>query len=69
MDKAILKKIAQEWAKGILLATNMDSFDEELEHEEQVYVLNEVHNIANRITKETASGSLPVIINKYYDFE
>jgi hypothetical protein len=69
MDKRILKQIAKEWAKGILLATDMDSFDKELNTDEQSYVLDEVHKIARKITEEDASGSLPQIIRKYYDFE
>lgn len=69
MDKKILKQIAKEWAKGILLATSMDAFDEELDIEEQIFVLAEVYKIANKITTEEESGSLPEIIKKYYDFE
>lgn len=69
MDKRILKQIAKEWAKGILLATDMDSFDKELDIDEQIFVLNQVHEIANKITKEPESGSLPEIIKKYYKFD
>lgn len=67
MDKRILKQIAKEWAKGILLATDMDSFEDDLEIDEQIFILNEVHNLANKMTKEDSSGSLYQIIRKYYE--
>ena len=69
MDKLILKKIAKEWAKGILLATGVDSFDDKslLSIEEQTFIVNEVHEIANRLTNEKQEGTLDDIIDKYYE--
>lgn len=73
MDKRILKKIATEWAAGILLhGTGMDSFSKEegLTNEEEGYIVEEVGKIALRITKgEIPSVSLTEIVKKYYDFE
>jgi hypothetical protein len=74
MQKRILKKIATEWAAGILLhGTGMDSFDEEedgLTPDEAGYIVEEVGRIALRITKgETPSSQLIDIVQKYYDFE
>jgi hypothetical protein len=70
MDKRILKKIAKEWAKGILLATELQSFEESLlDEEEQDYVVSQVHKIAEMITKEESTPSLEGIISKYYEIE
>jgi hypothetical protein len=70
MDKRILKKIAKEWAKGILLATELQSFEESLlDEEEQDYVVSQVHKIAESITKEESIPSLEGIISKYYEIE
>ena len=69
MDKKILKNIAKEWAAGILLATGMDSFDNEgLTYEEEVYIIKSVHQISKKI-RENPSGSLTNIVEKYYEFE
>ena len=72
MDKRILKQIAKEWCKGILLSNEASSFDsnldEMLSQEEQNYIVIESHKIANRITKEDYSASLSKIVEKYYDF-
>jgi hypothetical protein len=74
MDKNILKKIAKEWCKGILMANGGDSFlDAEQEGlltmEETDYILRETDKIANRITKEEYSSSLDDIIKKYYEIK
>ena len=72
MDKKILKKIAKEWAAGILYhGTGMDSFSgEELTAEEQGYIVNEVHKIGLRIFKDDIpSVELSKIVAKYYEFE
>ena len=69
-DKRVLKLIAKEWAKGILLATELASFDEDsdeyLDLDEQSYIVEEVHKIANRITEEDSLPSLNRIIEKYF---
>lgn len=73
MNKNILKNIAKEWAKGILLSTEGVSFDEEFEDllstDEEHYIINEVHKIAERITKEDYTPSLVDIVKKYYELE
>jgi len=72
MDKRILKKIAAEWASGILFhGTGMDSFDDEgLTPDEEGYIVEEVQKIALRITKgDVPNANLPEIVKKYYDFE
>lgn len=74
MQKRILKKIAAEWAAGILLhGTGMDSFDEEedgLTPDEAGFIVEEVGKIALRITKgEQPSPKLIDIVQKYYEFE
>ena len=72
MDKRILKKIAKEWAAGILYhGTGIDSFSgEELTIEEQGYIVDEVHKIGLRIFKDDIpSVELPEIVAKYYEFE
>ncbi len=71
MDKRILKKIAQEWSKAVLLANSSDSFEEDcgLTQEECDYVLAESHKIAEKITKEPYTTNLNGIIARYYEFE
>ena len=73
MDKRILKKIAKEWCKGILLANELDAFDDKLDEiltpEEQQFIVEESHKIPKRITSEPYSSSLEQIVGKYYDFE
>ena len=69
MDKLILKKIAKDWAKGILFSTEADSFDEDslLSVEEQYYVVEEVQKIAMRLTNGNVEVNLDEIISKYYE--
>ena len=71
MEKRILKKIAKEWAKSILLATEHDC--EELEGvitvSEENYIVEEVKRIAERITKESYLPTLESIVSKYYEYE
>lgn len=71
MDKRILKKIAKDWAKGILVSTNMDSefADEVLSYEEQKYIYEEVEKIGERIIDGNTEASLDDIIKKHYDVE
>jgi len=74
MDKLILKKIAKEWCKGILLACDGDALgdaqdDELITQDEASYIVSEAHKIAKRITKEPYLTSLTKIINKYYETE
>lgn len=71
MEKRILKKIAQEWCKGILIANDMTDSEtaELLSEEEMCYILEESTRIANRITKEDAAISLNECIRKYFEFE
>ena len=70
MKKHILKKIAKDLAKGILLATAMDEedLDDVLSPEEQAYINAEVEKIANMLTDEVADTNLVDIVKKYYDF-
>lgn len=71
MDKLMLKKIAKEWCKGILMACELT--DEEtvelLTEDEMEYIQNEAFKIANRITKEPQAHNLNDCIKKYYKFE
>ena len=71
MDKRILKKIAERWCKGILLANDLT--DEEtaklLSKEEMEYLQNESYKIAEKITKEKHALCLNTLIKEYYDFE
>ena len=76
MDKRVLKKIAKEWAAGILYhGTGMDSLSSELgfSYEEKGYIVGEVHKIGLSIMKtiesETPSANLDEIVGKYYEFE
>ncbi len=68
MDKRILKKIAKDWAKGILFATGTDSFEENsiMSLEEQQYIVNEVQNIGMKLTDGNVETSLDDIVAKYY---
>lgn len=75
MDKRILKKIAKEWASGILFhGTGMDSFDTDsgLTQDEQGFIVEEVQRLGmslmKGIGKEEPETSLDVIIRKYYEF-
>jgi len=72
MDKNILKKIAKDWCKGILLANGGDSFtdivDDGLLTEDEVdYILKETNKLAEKITKDDYISNLEDIIKKYYD--
>ena len=73
MDKLILKKIAKEWAAGILYhGAGTDSFEEGggLTSEEEGYIVDEVQKIAKRILKGNTPGdNLNLIVQKYYEFE
>jgi hypothetical protein len=71
MDKRILNRIAKDWAKSILIATEMDceELDDVLSAEEQYYIIAEVEKIADRITKSTAETNLVSIVKKYYEFD
>lgn len=73
IDKLICKKIAKEWAAGILYhGTGMDSFTYEngLTSEEKGFIVEEVHKIGLRIIKgDKPSVQLSEIVKKYYDFE
>ena len=71
MDKAILKKIAADWCKSILLS-NDSSFmvdDDILSEEECQYILEESKKIANRISKKPTLPSMMEIVGRYYEFE
>ena len=73
MDKLILKKIAKEWCKGILLANGGDAMGDSIEkglitEDEATFIVLESHKIAERITKEPYLTSLGDIIEKYYEF-
>lgn len=75
MDKRILKKIAKEWAAGILAhGTGMDSFDPELglTCEEEGYIVEEVNRLGKSLLKsldiEEPSANLNEIVGKYYEF-
>jgi hypothetical protein len=74
MDKNILKKIAKEWCKGILLSNDGDSFGDSIEdglltEDEASFILAETEKIAERITKEAYTSNLNDIIKKYYEIE
>jgi len=76
MQKRILKKIAAEWAAGILLhGTGMDSFEPELglTYEEEGYIVEEVHRLGKSLMKtleqDIPAANLEEIVQKYYDFE
>jgi len=74
MDKRILKKIAAEWSKGILLACGTDTFidaiDEGLITEEEAgYIVDESHKIARRLFKGEQLFDVDEIIKKYYEME
>lgn len=71
MNKRILKKIAKDWAKGILFSTEGGSFEASmgLTHEEESYIIEEVHKIGRRIIGGNIEVDLEEIIKKYYTFE
>ena len=71
MDKRILKKIAERWCKGILLANDLTDEETEklLSEEEMEYLQNESYKIAEKITKEKHALCLNTLIKEYYDFE
>lgn len=74
MDKRILKKIAKEWTKGILLACDADAIGDSVEdgiltEDEAAYVVEESHKIAERITSEPYLPTLTAIVAKYYRLE
>lgn len=72
MDKNILKKIAKEWCKGILLANEGGSFSDAIKEglltENEVdFIVGETQKIAERITKEQMTPNLDDIIKKYHE--
>lgn len=74
MDKRILKQIAKEWSKGILLACEGDAFSDAIERDlitddEASYIVAETHKIAQRITKEPYIPALTELIKKHYEYE
>jgi len=74
MDKLILKNIAKEWCKGILLGCDSDAISDSVDRgvltcEEAMYVVSEAHKIAERITKEPYLPNLDSIVDKYYEME
>lgn len=74
MDKRILKKIAKEWASGILYhGTGTDSFNEEedgLTIDEAGYIVELVHKEGLRLMKGIKPKvTLIDIVKKYYEFE
>ncbi len=73
MDKRILKKIAKDWSKSILASTDLSNFDktadELLSLEEKQYIVNEVVNIANKISKNDVAGSFENILKRYYTID
>ena len=71
MDKLILKKIAKEWCKGILMNNDLTDAEtaELLTEDEMFYLQEESQRIARRITKEPAAIDLNQCIKKYYKFE
>ncbi len=69
MDKRILKKIAKDWAKGMLVHTDIDCefADEVLTIDEQMYIVDEVAKIGERLIKGEAENNLEEIIRKHYN--
>ncbi len=67
MDKLILRKMAKDWAKGILLACDTTSWSEVLEQDENDYLVEEITKIADRITKDDPLRSVDEIFEKYYE--
>lgn len=72
-NKRILKKIANEWAAGILFATEGSSFDEEMDEiltaEEQEYIIDHVESIARKLASGDIHSNLNVIVKKYSEIE
>ena len=71
MKKLILKKIAREWCKGILMACDLTDQEtaELLTDEEMDYIQKEAFKIADRITKEPQAHNLNDCIKKYYEIK
>lgn len=67
MDKLILRKMARDWAKGILMACDTTSWSDLLTEDENAYLVGEVDKIANRITPDAAEQSVDRIFEKYYE--
>ena len=73
MNKTILKKIAKDWCKSILLSNEaMVSFDKLLEDglltmEEVMYIQEYTDKIANSITKNNSGDTIIEIFSQYYD--
>ncbi len=67
MKKQLLRKIAKEWAKGILMSTCPDGkeIDALLSQDDQIYLTEQVHKVGERITGEMPMGSLEDIVKKY----
>ena len=73
-NNRILKNIAKEWCKGILLSCETNSFDDAIEEgylteEEASYIVEEAQRIAIKISKEPPSDDINDIIKKYYELE
>lgn len=73
-NKRILRQIAKEWCKAILLACETDAFEPSLESglldaDEVNFIVDEAHNIAERITTEDYNPSLNSIVKKYFKLE
>lgn len=69
-NKRVLKKIAQDWCKSILLANDMASFDDDLlTQDEQAYIVDQCHKIAESLSDRPTIFSLPKIIEQYYEIE
>lgn len=71
MDKNILKKIAKDWCKSILLANEGSSFGDDslLTIEEQNFILKETKKIAAKITNNPPKTNIEDIISQYYIIE
>jgi len=68
-NKRVLNEIAKRWARGILKATQIDCdyADEMLSVDEQHYILNQVHLIAEKISDKNQNNSLSEIISEYFE--
>jgi hypothetical protein len=61
MKKTVLKKIAKEWACGILKSTGEDSFfdlENSIDYEDAAYIVQEVHKIGQSIIKNMDDNSI-----------
>lgn len=66
--KRVLKKMAQDWAKSILMACESPSWEDcDLNQDEIDFILQEVFNIANRITTRDRVLSTNEIFNQYFE--